>query len=176
MGNVTAFLRRQYVTVPTSSSLWLVAGGPGDSTIGFIPICDYYIGSNNSFTCYTQDARGTGLSSFMSCGKNQPTGPFDPYNASLVNSYRNCFENIIAQYGSNVKYYSTYYAVKDLLGSIEAVNPSLVHFYAQSYGTYAMNTYLQLPGARADCVVLDGPVPPNRWALENNAGTIGFFY
>lgn len=57
----------------------------------------------------------------------------------------------------------------DLLGAIQAVNPALVRIYAQSFGTYALNTYLQLPGARADVVVLDGPVPPNRWALENNA-------
>ncbi len=27
---------------------------------------------------------------------------------------------------------------------------------------------MQLPGARLDALILDGPVPPNRWALENN--------
>ena len=56
------------------------------------------------------------------------------------------------------------------MGGIQAINPSLVHIYAQSYGTYALNTYMQLPGARADVIVLDGQVPPNRWPLENNAG------
>ena len=50
------------------------------------------------------------------------------------------------------------------------IDPEVVHLYAQSFGTYAINTYLQLPGARADVVVLDGPVPPNRWPLENNGG------
>lgn len=171
MGNVTAFIRRQYVYNPTDSGVWLVAGGPGDSTISLAgAFCDYFIGSNTSYTCYTQDARGTGLSSYMSCGKNQPAGPFDPYNSTQIAAFANCFNQIKSQYGSVLQYYSTYNAAKDFLGGIQAINPSLVHIYAQSYGTYMMNTYLQLPGARADVVVLDGPVPTNRWPLENNAG------
>jgi pimeloyl-ACP methyl ester carboxylesterase len=175
MGNVTAFIRRQYVSKPTDSGLWLVAGGPGDSTITLAgPMCDYFIGSNNSFTCYTQDARGTGLSSYMSCGKNQPPGPFNPYNSTQITAFANCFNMIKSQYGPLLQYYSTYNAAKDLLGGIQAINPSLVHIYAMSYGTYAINTYLLLPGARADVIVLDGPVPTNRWPLENNAGK--YFY
>ena len=43
-----------------------------------------------------------------------------------------------------------------------------ISIYALSYGTYALNTYLQLPGARADALVMDGPVTPDRWTLENN--------
>ena len=172
MGNVTAFVRRQYVNKATQSGIWLVAGGPGDSTYDLAgPLCDYFIGSNNTFTCYTQDARGTGLSSYMSCGKNQPTGSFDPYNASIVAKFSNCFNKIKSNYGSVLQYYSTYNAMKDLLGGIQAINPSLVHFYVQSFGTYAMNTYMQLPGARADVIVFDGPVPPNRWPFEDNAGS-----
>jgi pimeloyl-ACP methyl ester carboxylesterase len=169
MGNVNAFIRRQYVNNPTSSAIWCLAGGPGDSTYGFPPICDYFIGSNSSFTCYSQDARGTGLSSYMSCDE-EPVGPFNPYNTTSVKSYENCFQNIIDTYGSDVQYYSTYNAQRDLLGAIQAIDPEVVHIYAQSFGTYAINTYLQLPGARADVVVLDGPVPPNRWPLENNGG------
>ena len=40
--------------------------------------------------------------------------------------------------------------------------------YALSFGTYVLNAYLQIPGSRADVVVMDGPVPPQRWALEND--------
>lgn len=169
LGNVSAFIRRMYVSEVTNSSLWLIAGGPGDSTLAFVYICDYFLGSDSSYTCYTQDARGTGLSSYMSCGENQPTGPFNPYNETSLQLYKSCIDDIITQYGDVLQYYNTYYAQMDLLNSILAVNPALVHIYAQSYGTYALNTYLQLPGARADVIVLDGPVPPNRWALENNA-------
>ena len=49
------------------------------------------------------------------------------------------------------------------------VAPSKVAIYAMSYGTYALNAYLQLDDAQADVVVMDGPVPPQRWALENDA-------
>jgi hypothetical protein len=59
--------------------------------------------------------------------------------------------------------------MKDLAGAIEAINPDKVHIYAQSVGTYQLNTYLQLPGSRVDVAVMDGPVPPNKWSLENNA-------
>ena len=97
-------------------------------------------------------------------------GPFNPYNTTSVKSYENCFQYIIDTYGLDVQYYSTYNAQRDLLGAIQAIDPEVVHIYAQSFGTYAINTYLQLPGARADVVVLDGPVPPNRWPLENNGG------
>lgn len=83
-GTVNAFVRRVYATEPTSSSIWMIAGGPGDSTLAMVPICDYFVGSDASFTCYTQDARGTGLSSYMSCGSNQPTGPFNPYNQTSI--------------------------------------------------------------------------------------------
>lgn len=58
----------------------------------------------------------------------------------------------------------------DLLTVMKLINPQKVSFYALSYGTYFVNTYLQLPGARhPDALVLDGPVPANRWVLTNNA-------
>lgn len=166
---VNAFVRRVYANAPTDNSIWVVAGGPGDSTLSLSYFCQFFVGANSDYTCYTQDARGTGLSSYMSCGNKQPYGPFNPYNQTIVNMYRNCIDDIIAKYGNVLQYYSTYYAQMDLMNTINTVNPSLVHIYAQSYGTYALNTYMQLPGARYDSVVLDGPVPPNRWPLENNA-------
>lgn len=47
-------------------------------------------------------------------------------------------------------------------------HPTQVAIYALSFGTYVLNAYLQLPGAKADVLVMDGPVPPQRWALERN--------
>ena len=58
MGTVNAFVRRIYATVVTGSSLWMVNGGPGDSAITLVPVCDFFIGLDTSFTCYAQDARG----------------------------------------------------------------------------------------------------------------------
>ena len=82
--------------------------------------------------------------------------------------YDTCMQNITAKYNETLQYYGTYEAVKDLLNTVLLVDADLVHIYAQSYGTYALNTYLQLEGARADAIVLDGPVPPNRWPFEDN--------
>ena len=38
------------------------------------------------------------------------------------------------------------------------VGPDKVAIYALSFGTYALNQYLQLDGARVDVAVMDGPV------------------
>ena len=168
MGNVNAFVRRIYATEVTGSSLWMVNGGPGDSALVLVPVCDFFISMDNSFTCYAQDARGTGLSSYMNCADPQPYGAFNPYSAASVQMYDDCMQNIIENYGPVLPYYSTYNAMKDVLGTVISVNADLVHIYAQSYGTYALNMYLQLEGALADAIVLDGPVPPNRWPFEHN--------
>jgi pimeloyl-ACP methyl ester carboxylesterase len=118
---------------------------------------------------YLADQRGTGLSNFINCA-SPPTAPsFDPYNATIIAQYDACNVDLVNKYGSTLAFYSVHHAAEDLKAVIDAVAPTKVSIYALSFGTYITNVYLQLPGARADAVVLDGPVPPNRWALENNA-------
>jgi pimeloyl-ACP methyl ester carboxylesterase len=170
-GNVNAFMRRFYVNQPTNNSFWLIAGGPGFSTRGFNPEANYFVMMSPGLTAYTLDARGTGLSSLLTCNNSgvNPGFTFDPFNTTNVNQYRDCNAEIIANYGSVLQYYTSYTAAQDLLGAINFVNPATVAIYAQSYGTYFTNVYMQLPGARFDAILLDGPVPPNRWVLENSA-------
>merc|ERR1712070_326890 len=47
--------------------------------------------------------------------------------------------------------------------------PSSVVIYALSYGSFLLNSYLKLEQAPADAVIIDGPVPADRWTLENSA-------
>lgn len=172
LGNVNSFVRRFYAgDSPTNVSLWLIEGGPGFSTRPFNPIADYFVSQNTSWTVYTVDARGTGLSSLLTCETNglNPGFYFNPFNATDVNQHATCNQRIIDEYGNVSIYYTVYNSALDFKGVIDAVNPEIVMIYAVSYGTYFTNTYLQLPDARFDVVVLDGPVPPNRWPMENNA-------
>lgn len=170
MGNVTAFVRRMYSDQPTNNSIWMIEGGPGFSTRGFIETADFLIGANPNFTIYLQDQRGTGLSSPVNCqGDKNPPFYFDPYNASMLEEYSTCNRYVIDTYGTDLQYYSTNHGAADLRDTINTVNPGKVGIYALSYGTFFANTYLQLDSARADCLILDGPVPANRWVMENNA-------
>eukprot|EP01040_Poterioochromonas_malhamensis_P011488 gene11488-12524_t len=172
LGTVNAFLRRLYAgSAPTNTTLWLLEGGPGYSTRPFIPVADYFISENNNLTAYLLDARGTGLSSLLTCNTSgyNPGFNFNPFNETLMNQYKTCNEEIIAKYSNVSKYYNVYDSALDFLGAVNFINPGTISVYSHSYGTFFINTYLQLPGARADCLIIDGPVPPNRWPLEDSA-------
>lgn len=167
---IPSFVRRFYDTSapPPADGLWLIEGGPGFSTNAFAPIAYYLKPRMTNFTIYLADHRGTGLSFPISCDSDKQPAAFDPYNASRVALVDECGAAVLARYGNITRFFSTLNAAKDLLAMVNAINPPRVAIYALSYGTFFTNTYLQLPGARADVVLLDGPVDPTRWANENN--------
>lgn len=170
---ITYFVRRYFAgAAATAKSVWMLDGGPGFSAVAFAPIAQYIVNLDPSVTVYIPDQRGVGLSSPVTCASPPTAAWFDPGNATSVASFDACNQDIVRKYGTTAAFYSTYNAAQDLLAAIEAVNPAVVGIYALSYGTFVTNTYLQLPNARADVVVLDGPVPPNRWVLENNAAWV----
>ena len=145
----------------------MVSGGPGDSANSFAGGAEFIAGYDSTITVYLIDQRGTDQSSIVDCA-NPPSVPFDPYDAVIVKQYDDCNKDVATKYATTFQYYSTYYACVDFKTIIDTLNPAKVAIYALSYGTFFMNTYLMLPGARADVVVLDGPVPPDRWPLEDN--------
>jgi pimeloyl-ACP methyl ester carboxylesterase len=167
-GNVSVFVRRFYPSGgPTGKSLWMVSGGPGDSGNDFSSGAGFWASELN-LTVYTFDQRGIGLSSAINCA-SPPGFGFDPYNASFLAAVDACNLEIVAKHGAtNLSFFSTHEAATDLVDIVAAVAPTSVYIYALSYGTYFTNTYLQLPGNRVDALILDGPVAPNRWPLENN--------
>lgn len=131
------------------------------------PIADYIVALYPNLTVYLQDQRGTGKSSPLNCQKNPPN--FNPYSDLVKQQTLDCVNEIKAAYSvDELQYYDTYNGALDIRDTINLLNPSTISIYALSYGTFFTNTYLQLPNARADAVILDGPVPPNRWVLENN--------
>ena len=60
---VTAFVRRFYAgDAPTNKSLWMFAGGPGDSAESFAGGAGYFISYDPTVTVYLMDQRGVGMS------------------------------------------------------------------------------------------------------------------
>lgn len=162
MGNVTAFLRRSYYgNEPTQKAVFLVAGGPGDSTRTLLYQADYMLSLyDTTMTIYTLDQRGTGLSSSMTCTE-QPVLSFNPYNESTIATYKTCNEEIISKFTDVYEYYSTEHGTMDLKETIDKVwdngLTTTVSIYALSAGTYHTNVLLQIPGVKVTCVVFDGP-------------------
>lgn len=167
-GTVKSFARRGYMNSPTGVSSWGIAGGPGQSTKGFIPMFDYFIMLNPTMTAYLVDARGTGLSEPIAPCSVLPSY-LDPFNATVMDAQDICNKEILSTEGSRLTYFTTYDAAMDLQGVIQAVNPDTISIMGVSYGTFLTNTLLNLPGFEADVVLLDGPVSANRWPLENYA-------
>jgi len=151
-GNVTGFVRRFYSgSTATANSLWMFAGGPGDSAEAFSGGAEYFLSVDPTVTVYLMDQRGVGRSSPVDCSE-PPLYPYDAHNATIVAAYDGCNADVAAKYGKVVEYYSTYYAALDYKAAVEAINPDKVAIYALSFGTYALNSYL-LVGGRADVLV-----------------------
>jgi pimeloyl-ACP methyl ester carboxylesterase len=167
-GNVTSFVRRGYATEPTGKSMWGIAGGPGESTLSFVPMFDYFMMLDPSLTTYLVDARGIGLSSPLHVCKTTATY-FNPYNETAMRLIDECNRETIAADSARFPYFTTYHAALDIQGVMVAVQPHTISILAVSYGTYLANTLLQLPGIRADVVVYDGPISADRWLMEFNA-------
>lgn len=166
---MTAFVRRFYAgAVATNKSLWMFAGGPGDTAESFAGGAAYFNSYDPTVTVYLLDQRGVGMSTPSVNCANPPLYDYDPNNQTTMDAYSACNMEIAETFGPTIKFFGTYYAAVDYLTVVNMVNADKVAIYALSFGTYAMNMYMQLPGARADVVILDGPVPPNRWALERD--------
>ena len=166
---VVAFVRRFYAgDAPTNKSLWMFAGGPGDSAQSFAGGAAYFISYDPSVTVYLMDQRGVGMSSPAVDCDAPPSYQFDPTNDTTIASYSACNAQISGDFGDELRYFGTYHAAVDYKTVVDMVAAEKVAIYAMSYGTYALNAYLQLDGARADVALMDGPVPPQRWALERD--------
>jgi pimeloyl-ACP methyl ester carboxylesterase len=154
-GNITSFVRRFYGESPTGNSVWMFAGGPGDTADSFSGAPAFFLSIDPTATIYLMDQRGVGLSSPLNCA-SPPLYDFNPNNKSIVAGVSKCNDELITAHGTSLSYYSTYYAALDYKATIDAINPEKVAIYALSFGTYALNSYL-LVGGRADVLVMDGP-------------------
>ena len=183
---INFFVRRYYSGAsPTPKALFMFQGGPGFSSVAFDGAGPYWNSIDPDVTVYMADNRGIGASSPIGCPDTEAAGFIRPYwfdytNSTLEQQYTACNAEIAASVSTNAIFYSTHYAALDyvaFMGALRASGTTHISLYCLSYGTFLCNMILlhyelnTLPAFTTppDAVALDGPVPGNRWKLEDSS-------
>jgi pimeloyl-ACP methyl ester carboxylesterase len=154
--NIELFVRKFPSLETRQGSIWLIAGGPGESGASFYPIIDVYRKSFPNFDVFIPDHRGTGASSTI-C-------PEEAFNSaggkSLVGKeWGTCFSHMYSN-TSRVLAFNITNAAKDLKSLINNMSGTGKRYvYGVSYGTQLTSRLLQLDDISIDGVILDSLVP-----------------
>lgn len=172
-GDVTLFVRKFPAIGPRRGSVWLVAGGPGESGASLYPFVDILRKSFPGFDLLIPDHRGTGLSSRI-CPKEE--APDSPGGTALVGAeWGSCFDELAAR-PARARQFTMTNAARDLRRLIEdaeeASDGTPTYLYGVSYGTGLVLRTLQLGRLPLAGVVLDSLVPvetDDRWDLSRRS-------
>ena len=139
--------------------IFFVAGGPGQASTEIAPIIRRQFSSllkNHDFVFV--DQRGTGKSNPLDC----ETDPFEtmsllPLEAAQIANQQ--MQICIDDYDSDLSFYTTPYAVKDLEQVRLALGYSTINMWGASYGTRVILEYLRQFPDSVNRAVLDGVAP-----------------
>eukprot|EP01084_Bolivina_argentea_P087764 158513_1 len=157
-----------------NGAFWMLNGGPGGDGQSLYPTSIPWLTYMEAqYDMYIPDHRGTGLSHPIQC----------PSNLLLANDLQGCINFMNNTYGNDIYHFSTYAASMDLGYTIDLFIDSLTLYipddtiiYGISYGTYYLNTYLNIFDNQATAVILDGICPPDLCRIidyDNNANNVG---
>ena len=160
---------------PARGSLWLVAGGPGESGASFYRLLPTLRRSFPGFEFLIPDHRGTGHSSRLCKVEESEQSPGGRALAGA--EWGSCFAgiNLIPEYAAQ---FSITMAARDLQALIEGErgkNKPPVYVYGVSYGTQLVLRALQLGPLPVKGVILDSLVPPQtdaRWDLSQRSHVV----
>lgn len=169
-GELTLFVRKFPSQGPGRGSVWLVAGGPGESGASLYPFLDVLRRSFPGFDLLIPDHRGTGFSSRL-CPKEEAVG--SPGGAALAGAeWDSCFGLLGAQ-TQRARQFTITNAARDLRQLIRLAHDGRPAFlYGVSYGTQLVLRTLQLGPLPLAGVVLDSLAPPEtdpRWDLSHRS-------
>lgn len=160
---ITVLVRRSYLTVPTTKTIWGLNGGPGESTDVFPVIMDtWFFPLDKDLTSYNMDLRGIKYSTRLNCSFLPPA--LNPYDSVSQQYNDDCNQEVLRSYGSKgrdiLKYYTPYNQMMDLKNMIDFIlspehpdcidkakgkpNVCTVALLAESVGTYNLNQYMQV--------------------------------
>lgn len=154
--NIELFVRKFPSLEARSGSIWLIAGGPGESGASFYSLIDTYRASFPNFDIFVPDHRGTGASSAI-C-------PEESVNSlagkNIVGQeWGTCFAHMYAN-TDYVRAFNITNAAKDLRSLINNMSGTGKRYiYGVSYGTQLTLRLLQLENIKVDGVILDSLVP-----------------
>lgn len=164
---------------PARGTLWLVAGGPGESGASFYGLLPTLRRSFPGFEFLIPDHRGTGNSSRLCRVEESPQSPGGRALAGA--EWGSCFAgiNMLPDYAAQ---FSITMAARDLKALIEGQRAQAgqrrqppVYLYGVSYGTQLVLRTLQLGPLPVKGVILDSLVPPQtdaRWDLSQRSQVV----
>ena len=167
------FVRKIPTEGVSKGSVWLVAGGPGESGASFYGLLPTLRRSFPGLDLLIPDHRGTGYSSRM-CSAEEAAG--SPGGMSLVGAeWGSCFKELNAA-PTRARQFSISNAAQDLRSLISASSDKgPVYVYGVSYGTQLVLRSLQLGALPVQGVILDSVVPPQndaRWDLSQRSHVV----
>jgi pimeloyl-ACP methyl ester carboxylesterase len=169
-GRLTLFIRKFPAAGSRRGSVWLVAGGPGESGASLYPFLTTLRRSFPGYDLIVPDHRGTGLSSRLCPDEEAPDSPGG--SALEGAEWGSCFERLGARPGL-ARQFSVTNAAHDLRRLIkEDRSGKPVYIYGVSYGTQLVLRTLQLGPLPVAGLVLDSLVPPEadpRWELSRRS-------
>lgn len=161
---------------PAKGTLWLVAGGPGESGASFYSLLPTLRRSFPGFEFLIPDHRGTGHSSRLCKAEESEQSPGG--RALLGAEWASCFKgiNLMPEYAAQ---FSITTAARDLQALIEGERSKRkqppVYVYSVSYGTQLVLRTLQLGPLPVQGVIFDSLVPPQadaRWDLSQRSHVV----
>jgi pimeloyl-ACP methyl ester carboxylesterase len=154
-GAITLAIRRHRAPVGEArSAIVALAGGPGQTALGFAEQFDELLGpiaATRDLIVF--DQRGTGLSHALHCHALERTSTFASTPAGRVGR---CGSEI----GPERAFYTTADSVADLEAIRRAGGYEKLLLYGTSYGTKLAEEYAQAYPQRVEALVLDSVVPP----------------
>ena len=161
---------------PARGTLWLVAGGPGESGASFYSLLPTLRRSFPGFESLIPDHRGTGHSSRLCKVEESEQSPGGRALAGA--EWASCFKgiNLMPEYAAQ---FSITTAARDLKALIEGERSKRkrppVYVYSVSYGTQLVLRTLQLGPLPVQGVIFDSLVPPQtdaRWDLSQRSHVV----
>ncbi|UII29125.1 alpha/beta hydrolase [Fulvivirga maritima] len=155
--SIELFVRKFPSLKNRKGSIWLIAGGPGESGASLYPLVELFSKTFPHLDIFIPDHRGTGLSSKI-CPKEESVD--SPNGIALANDeWGPCFNHMYTN-TSYVQAFSITNAARDLSLLINNFSGTGKRYvYGVSYGTQLVLRLLQLETTELDGVILDSLVP-----------------
>ncbi len=146
---------------PKADPLFMLAGGPGQSSAALAPFAGMLGGVRRNRDIVLVDPRGTGKSSPLRCAALAPRDPFDDFsNVDIADAAQRCLREIKAAGEVDVAQYTTSALVADIDAVRAALGYERINLWGGSYGTRVAQEYLRRYPQHVRTMVLDGVAPP----------------